>query len=128
MLFTIFAFNSIIFLYVMFSVCQRSSDLMQSSSQSQVHTSIERSFETPLLPSQQKTKSKKYSPNISIPKATRKCTMPRFLNCQSLSSEKFFRSYFGGECTAESITRCVLGAACPAGRLPTTWPRSLPEA
>ena len=37
-------------------------------------------------------------------------------------------SYFGGECTAESITRCVLGTACPAGRLPTTWPRSLPEA
>ena len=52
----------------MFSVCQRSSDLMQSSSQSQVHTSIERSFETPLLPSQQKTKSKKYSPTSLFPK------------------------------------------------------------
>ncbi|CAL1160059.1 unnamed protein product, partial [Cladocopium goreaui] len=36
-------------------------------------------------------------------------------------------SYFGGECTAASISQCLLGA-CPAGRLPTSWPRCLAEA
>lgn len=39
---------------------------------------------------------------------------------------RLLRSYFGGECTAASISQCLLGA-CPAGRLPTSWPRCLAE-
>ncbi|CAK9053175.1 Probable beta-glucosidase I (Beta-D-glucoside glucohydrolase I) (Cellobiase I) (Gentiobiase I) [Durusdinium trenchii] len=36
-------------------------------------------------------------------------------------------SYYGGECTGESVAACLLGE-CPSGRLPTTWPRCLEEA